>query len=813
MPTPYVSPLMATLKKDNSVRLCLDARFLNSIMEKEYDTPRPIEEIMNSIRNVVVMSSLDFTSGYYQIPLTEESQKFTGFKFEGKTYCFKVLPFGLASSVSAFTRCLSKVFGSEYDSFLVRYVDDLLIISQSVEEHLVHIDRVLTRLSECGFTLRADKCLFFREEMPFLGYVLNNEGYKPDPRRIQAVTDFRVPSDRKEVQSFLGLLNFDRAFCENFAEIAAPLTRLLRSKTKWRWGTEELVAFERLKHELAKETLLYHPREDIPFSLATDACDNGLGTQLFQIVNGKHRVVAWASRLLLDREKKYHINEKEALCVVWAVSRFRVYLLGKKFKIFTDNATITYLQTCRLLSPRIARYALVLQEYDFELVHVPSSGNFIADTLSRQAATRLPTPSDKMFKVLTVLKLSTSFQNKLKDIAELQRADNKLNDNVQKVEPDEKLKLRFVVRNGVLYTRRQEYEYYLLCIPKSLVEETVQEYHSVLGHFGVFKTCRALKNDVWWTNMNKSVKKVIKRCDICQRAKSSPKTNAEFCHIIPEGKNQLVAVDFYGPLPVSRGGVTYIFVVLDVFSKLVTCYALKRATTCAILNRLIKDYFVKHGVVWRVMNDQGTQFTAGLWRSRLAECGVTVIHTSVRHPQANPVERVMRELGRLCRTFCHDHHRRWAYELAHFTALLNRAVHESTGFSPNELHYGKAPEHLLPKSVIGSASKEPAVDMGQRLILAKEILMNRAERRKNKSCTRGEVFKVDDLVLLRACNVSSAIKSETKKFLLLYEGPYKIKKKLHTNTYLLEYCEGKLRGKERGYFHVSHLKLFHGGIE
>lgn len=159
MATPYVSPLMATLKKDNSVRLCLDARY----------SPYPVEEIFKSLKNVVVMSSIDFTSGYYQILLTSKWQKYTGFKFDGTSYCFRVLPFGLAFSVSAFTGGLSKVFGPEFDSFLIKYIDDLLVVSDSIENHLMHLDKVFTRLKAAGFTLRKKSVFSLEKRCHFWG--------------------------------------------------------------------------------------------------------------------------------------------------------------------------------------------------------------------------------------------------------------------------------------------------------------------------------------------------------------------------------------------------------------------------------------------------------------------------------------------------------------------------------------------------------------------------------------------------------------------------------------------------------------------
>lgn len=806
MATPYISPIVATLKKDNSVRICLDARYLNSLMEKEHNTPPPIEEIMRTVKNIKYMSSCDFSCGYWQIPLTPDSQKYTGFKFHGKTYCFCTLPFGLSTSVSTFSRCLSSIFGSEFDSFLVIYVDDLLIMSTSFEEHMHHIEKVFNRLKEAGFTLRLKKCSFFREEMPFLGYILNSSGIRPDPSRTQALADYRPPKNVKELQRFLGLANFDRSFCQDFSALAAPLTYLLKKKTRWKWTATEQQAFDNLKQKLQENTLLYHPRDDVPYCLETDACDIALGCQLFQVIDGERRPVAWASRLLLSRETRYSINEKEALCTVWALSKFRIYLLSRKFTIYTDNSSVTYLKTCRLLSARIARYALAIQEFDFDIKHIPGTQNVIADALSRYAAVRPPSPHDKYFKILPTIKLPKSILQKVKDISRYQQNDPKLHDIRKQLASDSNLQKRFLLVNDILYLRHSNEEFYLLCIPKCLIEQLVESYHNTLGHFGSYKTWRSLKSEVWWNNMYKDIKRIIRNCEICQMTKCSALPNPELHSIIPNTKNELLALDIYGPLPVSRGGVSYVLVLLDVFSKYVTFYALKKATTRAILNRLTTDYFPKIGLVKNILSDHGTQFTSGKWKETLESLNIKVIYSSVRRPQANPSERVMRELGRLCRAYCHDHHRRWAWELQNFALFLNSLIHESTGYSPNELQLGIERIRLLPTAISGTLKHENQVSVESKLILARETLISKAARRNLRHPHRPfPEFQPGDQVLLKANTVSSAIKSETKKFLLLFEGPYKIKKRVSHATYVLQYLESD---KERGTFHACHMKHF-----
>ncbi|KAG5867734.1 hypothetical protein JTB14_010144 [Gonioctena quinquepunctata] len=287
------------------------------------------------------------------------------------------------------------------------------------------------------------------------------------------VTDFEsvVKNDRlstAESRKFVELLNKHENIISYRPE---PLIALTRKINKWRWTSVELESFEMIKEKLAEATLLYHPREDLPFCLQVDASDRGLGAQLFQMVGNERRVVAWASRLLMEREIRYHKNEKEALSIVWSTNRLRSLLLGRKFVIYTDNMTVTYLKTCRLLSARIARYALALQEIEFDLVHISSNKNFIADVLSRQAATRPPTPEDKLFQILHLSKFSPDFRKLLNDVKRYQDEDKK-----EKLSDDETLQKRFLIKEGILYTRNSNDELYLLCVPSALTEDFAREY-------------------------------------------------------------------------------------------------------------------------------------------------------------------------------------------------------------------------------------------------------------------------------------------------------------------------------------------------
>lgn len=801
-PSKYISPLMTTVKKDGSVRVCLDARKLNSVMEPDYELPRPIGEIIRLMSGKKVMSSLDLTHGYWQCPLREEDKQYTGFMVGTKTYRFCVLPFGLKSAVSSFSRCIDTIFGSDYQDFLVAYVDDLLVMSSSFEEHLTHLSRIFQRLGEAGLTLKLSKCNFFREEIPYLGYLLSSSGVRPDPERVQAITDYIAPKNVKELQKFLGLCQYDRMFTLRFSELAAPLTELLKKRASWKWDESQQEAFRSIKHELQQATLLYHPDPRLPFCLQTDASNIGIAALLFQLVDGERHVVAYASRLLLERERRYCSFEKEVLGALFGMQKWRIYLLSNHFTLYTDCKAMTYINTCRLLSPRVTRWALALQEYSYSVIHIPGHENVQADALSRHACVRFPTPMDRCFRI-SPLQFSNDFRRLLTDMELYQSQDSKLQQIKRELSSNEKLKGTFVIHRGLLYKRGSHEDQFFLCIPSKLINEFIDAYHSSLGHFGVYKVWLALRDEVWWTNMYRRIKQRVNVCLVCQKAKISRLSNPPQMQIVPEDKMDIIALDIYGPLVRSRGGACYIVVILNLFTKHVTLYTLKKATSRAILNRMFKEYFPTYGLVRRILQDHGTQFTSRLWKSEMEAAGIKLVYSSVRHPCANPSERVMRELGRLCRTYCSEHHARWAWEVPHFADFLNSVVHESTGYTPNELQLGSPRVKLLPPNLVFPVGIAPQ-SSAEKLILAEATLKGKAARRALKNTgSRFTVFKPGDLVLLKANNASSALKAETKKFLLLFEGPYKIKKKVSNHTYVLQDVQSAV---ERGTFHASHLK-------
>lgn len=306
--------------------------------------------------------------------------------------------------------------------------------------------------------------------------------------------------------------------------------------------------------------------------------------------------------------------------------------------------------------------------------------------------------------------------------------------------------------------------------------------------------------------MLQEIKKFVLACDLCQRVKCpNRKTIGAFGNVESSGPGDLVSVDFFGPLPRSQGGVEYIFVRLDVFSKYVKLYPIKRETTDTILNKTFNCYIPEMANPTRILSDHGTQFTSPKWGERLRQEGIKAIFSSIRHPQSNPVERVMRELGRLFRTLCADRHTRWAKCISDIEFFFNITMHLSTGFSPCELHIGRKPTDRILDILRFPESIQPSGDM--KIMIARDRLTKSFERRaRSQGPASGALFSERDWVLLRVPKLSDAMARVTMKFFYLFYGPYQVARSFGNNSY--ELADVNDAHRILGTYNQCHLKKY-----
>ena len=380
----WASNVVLADKKGGEKRLYIDYKQLNEITKKDLWPIMRIDDALDSLFGAKFFTSLDMASGFWQIPLHLDSQEKTAFLTADGHYYFKVMPFGLCNAPSSFTRMMEKVLGDLKFKFVLIYIDDIIIYSSSLIEHLEHLRIVLDRFIEANLKLKPSKCFFCQKEVKFLGHIASEAGVRPDPPNVEAIQQIPAPKNIKQVRSFVGAATHYRKFIMNFSRIAAPLLELTRNYIPFDWSAERELAFQTLKCALSTVPVLAHFNPNARLRIETDGSGIAIGAVLSQESPTGYQVVSYASRTLNKCERNYPITEIEMLAIVWALDKFESYLGGPyEFQVITDHNAIAGLFKLPNPKGRLARWILSLRPYCMKISYRPGKGNEEADLLSR----------------------------------------------------------------------------------------------------------------------------------------------------------------------------------------------------------------------------------------------------------------------------------------------------------------------------------------------------------------------------------------------------------------------------------------------
>lgn len=568
--SPYASQVVLVRKKSGELRICLDYRALNKKTRKDaYPLPR-VDECLESLHGATFFSSLDLAQGYLQCEMHPDDISKTAFRAgSGGLYEFTRMPFGLVNAPATFQRLMELCLGDLTFNNLLVYLDDILIHATTFEEMISRLDLVFTRLSQYGLKVKPKKCKLFKRSVKFLGHVVSADGITTDPDKIKAVAKMPIPTTLKQLRSFLGLASYFRRFVPSFSKIVSPLNALLsggHNKNKNcditdKWDEKCTEAFTNLKTALTTAPILGYPDFTKPFIVETDASLQGLGAILSQ--QQEHKVViAYASRSLKPTEKNmtnYSAAKLELLALKWAVTeKFRDYLLGATFNVFTDNNPLTYIKTSKLGATEM-RWLAQLDQFNFDIHYKPGVQNKPADTLSRYP---LPVSSDALTSSVPGTRIPVSLKNlpvfatvnshKVSDcstylpsltptdLRNLQLEDPVLSKVLSFIESGvkpssncirkEPPKIRKVLRqwdklkliNGILYRfiETNEGESQQLLLPEKLIPIVLKCLHDQTGHQGAERTLSLVRARCFWPNMNTDTVNYCEKCERCSIAKA-----------------------------------------------------------------------------------------------------------------------------------------------------------------------------------------------------------------------------------------------------------------------------------------------------
>ncbi|KAM6975889.1 retrovirus-related Pol polyprotein from transposon 412 [Tautogolabrus adspersus] len=380
----WAAPIVMVKKKDNTPRLCVDYRPLNERTIKDaYPLPR-IQDTLDTLSNARYFSTLDLTSGYWQVELTPRARKAAAFCTRKGLFEWNVMPFGLCNAPATFQRLMDRVLvGLQWETCLV-YLDDIVVLGRDSTQMLERLGQVFNRLRGANLKLKPSKCCLFREQVAYLGHIVSANGVTTDPKKIQQVQDWPTPRNVSEVRQFVGLASYYRRFVADFATIAKPLHELTKKYARFHWTEECQEAFTELKGRLTAAPILGYPLDKGELLFDTDASDCGIGAVLSQVQGDEERVLAYGSRRLSSTEQNYCTTRRELLAVVEFASHFRQYLLGRPFTVRTDHSSLRWLTRLKEPEGQLARWLEKLAEYDFRVIHRPGKNHQNADALSRK---------------------------------------------------------------------------------------------------------------------------------------------------------------------------------------------------------------------------------------------------------------------------------------------------------------------------------------------------------------------------------------------------------------------------------------------
>ena len=795
--SPYLNPLHCIKKKDNSIRPVIDLRLLNVKVISPRVQVEPISEILHRMSGAKVFTCCDLRDAYYSVPLDEESIPYTAFSFEGRQYCFCRLPMGMTSSCAIFQEVMNKLFDLTTKSYLSVYLDDTLLFSRDMQSHIVHLQSLLSKLSEANFSLNFAKCLFATPSIECLGHVVDGTSIRINPCTNDAIRNFPVPKTKRHLRRYLGIANWRRKHISNFAEKSEPLVALLRKDSKFVFGDKELKAFEVLKESLLSTPALAQPQEHLPFAIFSDASMLSVAGYLAQLENGEVKVIEYASRRIRSSEYSLSIFQLELLAVVFLCKQFSKFILGREVTVYTDNQAVTYLRTVKNLDARTTRMLLKLQRFSLKFCHLKGTENFVADALSRSPPVEA---SDGSFKEVLINQVSIlQFEAfKREECLAAQQTDNYCMKVKQKLLQGNS---SYLVHNQLLYCKtKEDNSRWRLIIPVKLTRKLASHLHDE-GHFGVAKCLSFCRRLYYWSNMRRTFVQVIRDCILCGKTKAQTRTILKSdVHVTATRPHERLSVDIIGRLPRSKNFI-FILSVLDVYSRFLMLYPLRSSTTNAIIKVLERYYFYHFPFCQYLITDLGPQFKASKWKEFCNNKGIRHVTTSPYSPAGNPVEAHHRLASRLVRLYCHSKHDLWSNYLPTVLSLLNNSISLVTQYAPAELFLNYSAIEEYKKKMDWPADLYP-LDLLKRHQLVLENIQ-RSHRKRKQSKEVGDQLCEGNLVFIRSHRHSSSLDKSISKYFLLYHGPFMVKKLLRNCAVLVT-----LDGKDIGTQNFANLKLF-----
>ena len=811
--SPWSSPCLLIPKKDGKTRFVQDYRKVNACSEQDsYPLPRQ-DESLEALCGAKYFTTADLTSGYYQVPLSEDAKKISCFVTKSGTYGFRRMPMGLNNASGTFERLMETVMrGLQWEELLI-YMDDIIVFSSDESQHIDRLARMLSRLQESGLKIKPSKTHLFQREVQYLGHVVNEHGIHTDPKKIEAISKIPSPKSVPQLRSFLGLTGYYRKFIPNYGGIANPLCKLLKKKAKYIWSSECEEAFLKLKAALTDHSTLAYPDYSKLFILDTDASYTACGAILSQNdSDDNERPIAYYSFALNNAQKNYGVTKLEMLALVSAIRHFRPYLYGSKFLCRVDHHSLIWLKNMRNPMGILARWLETLSNYNFTVEHRPGKLHTNVDALSRlpydnaDGIDNSYTASHHIRQITPVTQDDqevppnrweldlTQFIQAQNDDPDIKRIKQWINDDIYP--PNKELKkftraIRFylgkrdslVIRDDVLSD--QSTGSLRPVIPHAIQSEVISSFHSSY-HEGIDRTYKRISIYYFWHLMHSHIRDFVQLCEPCQMNKTAHNhtrnRNLDTGAIMDQ-----VSIDIFGSFRPTKNDNTVILLAIEHFSRWAEAYPLTHATAENIASALYQGLFSRFGFCRILHMDGAAYFRADLMTEMAKIAGCKNTFSCRYHPQGNSlVERLNGTLVSSLRTTVQAcTHQEWDELVSPILMAYRATPHPATGVTPNRLMLIR--EARLPQALCPAADPEPVNDYIKRM---DDILYEVYNTQRNIQAEEGHFdgithipFKVNDFVWIqkKRSQLSRPSKLESR-----FYGPYKVVKVLDFDSHVID---------------------------
>ena len=714
--SPWNCPIIL-LKKKGKSRFVSDFRELNKKTKSDtYPLPN-IKDCVERMEGTKFWTTLDAASAYWSVELEEKDREKTAFSVPQGKFEFNVMTFGLRNAGATYQRMMDIVLSGLPPDRVIAYLDDIIIYSKNFEDHKRDVDSVLRKLEAAGISLRPEKCMFGSNKVNYLGYFMNEEGIRPQKSLVDAIQEFSPPKTKKEVRRFLGTVGFYRDFIKNFAEISTPLRNLTKDTSIFTWTEECQKSFETLRHLLTEYPVLAYPITNKPFIVEVDASKTAVGGVLHQEQHdGTVRPVSYCSYALSPPQQNWEPYSQETFALVLAVRKWHPYLFGNRFTFRSDHNPLKNIRGKKDPRGKIANWLMELEEYDYQVEHIPGKNNVVADCLSRSGTKNEP-PTSRLEDF--VFLVSDDFNEQLRtsqaeDVVVRRAIEDLSTFGHVKAGRLKRVSRQLRIEGDILTKSGRP------VIPSSMYEYVVNEFHrggDAKSHFGVEKTYDILRDRFYWPNMFATVQNQLSSCKICQQCKADPKQpKAPLVPLItPSRPMDFISMDIAYMEPDDEG-FRYILLIGCVFSKFVNAVPLKTQTADDIVDAVNREWIHFHGAPRYVLSDKGSNFDGTVFNDVCKSLQIEKRRTSGYHAEGNGfAERSIRNVREVLRTALLDKglpHKLWRQILSSTIFALNTSKSKAINCTPYEVVFGRKPvlpiDIMFDSVVPGTSSASPS---------------------------------------------------------------------------------------------------------